>query len=120
MNTSRGVNASRRRFIKITAVSVAAVPLGQLLLHGAAHAEDLPKLDEADPQAQALGYVHDATKADVSKFPKRAGKEGASQFCKNCQLFTGSADAEWGPCSIFPGKSVNANGWCSAWIKKAG
>ena len=28
--------------------------------------------------------------------------------------------AEWRPCSLFPGKSVAADGWCSAWVKKAG
>ncbi len=80
---------------------------------GAAHAQ--AKLDEKDPQAAALGYVADATKADKKKFPKYE----AAQKCGNCQLFSGKAGAADGPCSLFPGKSVAANGWCSAWVKKA-
>lgn len=111
---------SRRRFLKISALSMAAAPLGNLLLQGSAGAEDLPKLDESDPAAQSLGYVHDATKADVKKFPKRAGPDGATEFCKNCQLYSGAAGQEWGSCGIFAGKQVNANGWCNAWVKKAG
>ena len=37
-------------------------------------------------QAQAMGYVIDATKADTVKFPKRAGEAGANQFCHNLSL----------------------------------
>jgi hypothetical protein len=110
----------RRRFIKIGTLSLAAVPLGNWLLGKQTLAANPNQLEESDPAAQALGYVHDATKADVAKFPKRAGPDGATQFCKTCQLYTGQAGSEWGPCSIFPGKVVNANGWCNAWVQKAG
>lgn len=73
------------------------------------------KLDEKDPQAVALGYVADTTKADTKKFPKHDN----AQKCSTCQLFTGKAGAADGPCSLFQGKLVSANGWCSAWVKKA-
>jgi hypothetical protein len=43
------------------------------------------KLDEKDPQAVALGYVADTTKADTKKFPKHSN----DQKCSNCQLFQG-------------------------------
>jgi len=33
---------------------------------------------------------------------------------------TGKDGNEWRPCGIFPGQVVNAKGWCSAWMKKAG
>ena len=46
------------------------------------------KLDEKDPQAVALGYVADTTKADTKKFPKHSN----DQKCSNCQLFQGKAD----------------------------
>jgi hypothetical protein len=41
------------------------------------------RLDEKDPQAVALGYVHDAGKVDTKKFPKYA----AGQVCANCGLY---------------------------------
>ncbi|MEE4379834.1 MAG: high-potential iron-sulfur protein [Candidatus Competibacteraceae bacterium] len=110
----------RRSFLKISAFSLVSVPIGGWLANQQARAADMPQLDESDPTAQALGYVHDATKANVAEFPKRSGPDGADQFCRNCQLYTGSDGSEWGPCSIFPGKVVNANGWCNAWVQKAG
>ena len=108
----------RRRFLACGVACVAAIPLGGLVANGV-QAADMPKLDEADPQAASLGYRHDASTVDVAAFPKRAGDEGAKQLCSNCQLYTGAADSEWGPCSIFPGKLVAANGWCNAWVPKA-
>ncbi len=72
-------------------------------------------VDEKSPQAVALGYVADATKADAKKYPKYA----AGQHCANCALYQGkSADAAGG-CPLFAGKNVAAMGWCSAWAKKA-
>jgi hypothetical protein len=73
------------------------------------------KLDEKDPQAVGLGYMADASKVDAKKYPQ-AGKD---KKCSGCALFQGKAGEAWGPCGIFPGKQVNANGWCSAWQKKA-
>jgi hypothetical protein len=74
----------------------------------------LQPLDESDPQAQALAYVNDATTVDTSAQPRYE----AGQACRNCALFMGGED-EWGPCSIFPGRLVNANGWCSVYSPKA-
>ncbi|MDH5620575.1 MAG: high-potential iron-sulfur protein [Gammaproteobacteria bacterium] len=31
----------------------------------------------------------------------------------------GNDGDEWRPCQIFPGKVVNAAGWCSVWAAKA-
>jgi hypothetical protein len=67
-----------------------------------------------DPQAAALGYVADATKADTKKFPKYA----AGQNCGNCALYQGKAGDAAGNCPLFAGKQVAAKGWCSAWAKK--
>jgi hypothetical protein len=78
-------------------------------------AAGMPHVDEADPQAQALGYKNDASKVDKKKFANF--KDG--ETCANCQHFSGKAGEQWGPCAIFPGKQVNAKGWCSAWQKKA-
>jgi hypothetical protein len=72
------------------------------------------KVDEKDPQAVALGYVHDATKADKKKYAKYA----AGQACGNCALYQGKAGDAAGPCPLFAGKQVDAKGWCSAYAKK--
>lgn len=101
--------SSRRRFIKISTAALAAAPLANALLSGAAQAAET--LSESDPTAAALGYKMDATKA-----PKRTDK---TAMCGNCNLYSGKPGAADGPCSIFGGKLVNAKGWCSAWVKKA-
>ena len=77
------------------------------------------KVTEDDPTAVALGYAHDASTVDTGKWPKRAGEEGAKQFCNNCALYqAGGGEEGWGACSIFQGRLVNGNGWCNAWIAK--
>ena len=98
---------TRRNFIRIVPISAAA-----LLADRAAFAQ--ATVDEKDPQASALGYVADTTKADKAKFPKHTNE----QMCSNCQLYSGKADGV-GPCTLFGGKNVAAKGWCSAWVKKA-
>ena len=75
----------------------------------------LPHLDEKDPQAVPLGYVKDTTKADAKKFPKHT----KDQKCVNCQLYQGKPKDASGLCPLFAGKQVEANAWCSAWVKKA-
>ena len=93
-------------------VFLMAVAAGGAALSSMARAQ--AKLDEKDPQATALGYVADATKADVKKFPKYA----AGQNCANCALYQGKAGDATGGCPLFAGKVVAAKGWCSAWAKK--
>ena len=96
---------TRRIFLMTLAASGAA-------LASAAHAQ--AKLDEKDPQAVALGYVADASKADTKKFPKYA----TGQNCANCALYQGKATDAFGGCPLFAGKQVAGKGWCSAWAKK--
>lgn len=106
----------RRGFLKIGMqagggmLALSAIPV-QLL------ADDQVTEDEA--LAQAMGYKLDASTVDTAKFPKRAGDAGATQFCNNCALFAGEADAEFAPCSIFQNRLVAGKGWCNAWVAKA-
>jgi len=106
----------RRGFLKMGMkagggmLALSAIPL-QLL------AGDNVTEDEA--LAQAMGYKLDASTVDTAKFPKRAGDAGATQFCYNCALFAGEADAEYAPCSIFQNRPVAGKGWCNAWVAKA-
>jgi hypothetical protein len=107
-------NVSRRKFIQTLAV---ALPAGAALLNQEVQAKDLPKLEESDPVAKALVYVHDA--ADVDTSNPLAARFEAGQDCSNCAQIQGDEGAEWRPCGIFPGKLVNNKGWCSVWVAKA-
>jgi len=97
---------SRRVFLMTLVASGAAL---------ATRAQAQALVDEKDVQAVPLGYVADAKRVDVKKFPKFA----ASQNCTNCALFQGKAADKAGGCPLFPGKRVAGAGWCSAWAKKA-
>lgn len=61
-----------------------------------------------------VGYHHDATQVDKSKFATYE----PGHTCSGCRFFKGAAGQAWGPCDIFAGKQVNAGGWCSAWVEK--
>jgi hypothetical protein len=71
-------------------------------------------VDEKGPQASALGYVADATKADKAKYKQYA----AGQACANCALYQGKPADAAATCPLFAGKQVAAKGWCSAYAKK--
>jgi hypothetical protein len=101
-------NTNRRRFIKLTVGGVAAAPFAKALLSETSAAVEA--VTEANPQAQALGYKMDATKAANRKDPKA--------FCDTCNFYSGKPGAASGPCALFTGNLVNAKGWCTAWIKK--
>ena len=101
-------NTNRRVFL------MQAAACGSVLVAARAEAQ-AAKLDEKDPQAVALGYVADTTKADTKKFPKHTN----DQKCNNCALFQGKAADAWGGCPLFGVKQVAGGGWCSAWAKKA-
>ena len=98
---------SRRTFM------IQAAACGSALAAGNAMAQPA-RIDEKDPQAVALSYVHDSAKADVKKFPKHT----RDQKCSNCALYQGKATDAWGGCPLFGAKQVAGPGWCSAWAKK--
>ena len=103
-------DSNRRRMIKLTALGLVGPSLGIALTSGVARAADA-EVSETDPQAAALKYKKDASKATERK--------DANATCSNCALFSGKAGAATGPCTLFSGKQVAAKGWCSAWAKKA-
>lgn len=102
------MSSSNRRVFMMQLAAGSAV-----LAAGAAQAQ--AKVDEADPQAAAVGYKQDTTKVDAKKYPKH----DKAQKCANCQLFQGKAADAWGGCPLFGAKQVSGNGWCSAYAKKA-
>lgn len=101
---------SRRQFVLKT------IPASVLLIASTRlGAAELVRLDEADPVAVALGYKHAAAQVDAKKFPAYV----AGRNCTGCQLFQAPAGEQWGTCSIVPGKLVNGDGWCAAWVKRS-
>jgi hypothetical protein len=105
----------RRKLLKSALAGLVALPAAGLAQRAAAQAT-APRLDEKDPLAVAMGYVHDAKKVDANKVPQY--KKGA--LCSNCMQIQGKDGEEWRGCNIFPGKLVNANGWCKVWVVKPG
>jgi len=99
---------SRRHFIQIVPVAGAALLAGR-----AAFAQSM--VSEKDPQAAALGYVVDASKADKAKYKTYA----PGQMCSTCALYQGKPTDATAPCPLFAGKHVANKAWCSAWAKRA-
>lgn len=108
---------SRRNLFRLAGAGSLALLLPAMtrMSAGTAWAED-ERLDPESAQAKALGYVHHYSDVDQSSFPRY--EEG--QICANCQLAQGDLSAEWFGCSIFPGKQVANEGWCSAWVQRQG
>lgn len=78
---------------------IAAVPLVAFGIPSLATAGE--RLDPASPSAQALQYTEES--------------ETQGQTCANCLLFNQDSEA----CAVFPGVTVEPNGWCSAWVASA-
>lgn len=103
---------ARRHFIQLSAVAAA----GCFVRPGAdAQAQDMPQLSEDDAMAQSMKYTHDAASVD----PATRANPAEEQTCANCALVQGADGDTWRPCQIFPGKVVNADGWCAVWAPKA-
>ncbi|MEP6938425.1 MAG: high-potential iron-sulfur protein [Rudaea sp.] len=110
---SNSIDDGRRRFFVGAGGALGAAVLASTLPRTAL-ADDLPHLALSDPTAIALNYTEDASKVDKAKAPTFV----AGSVCANCNFFQGAA-AAFGPCALFPGKAVNAKGWCAGYAKKA-
>ncbi len=92
---------NRRRFLKFALYGLIA---GGAVRHlPVAQAEEAAQLDPEDPQAKALGYVHESPDAEKN--------------CANC-MHIQAEEGEWRPCALFPGKTVNEAGYCNVWVAK--
>jgi hypothetical protein len=109
------INQSRRDAVRLLLGGIAASPLLNLVNATLARAEDLPHLSESDPTAKALQYVNDAAKGNRTD---KGGTPAGEQYCHNCRFVQADA-GDWRPCQLFPGKAVNANGWCMSWTAKS-
>ena len=111
---------SRRQALKGLALGA-----GTLLVAGAAAADAakpagaaapaaMPHVAANDPMAMALSYVESAKTVDPKKFPNYKPE----QKCANCLQSKGKDGDAWVGCNLFPGKMVNAQGWCKAYVPK--
>lgn len=106
---ARRQRLTRRGFFKASGAAATVVTTG--FGTTAFGATDIPRVSEDGPIATALNYVHDARTVD-------AAKRLSDRFCHNCALYAGTRDDEWAKCSVFPGKLVAGEGWCSVWAPK--
>ena len=123
MKNQEETKSTRREFLTQAGLGLAlAVPLTamtQVLLRKKAFAAD-EMADENDPVAKAIGYTCPANKVDTKKWPKRAGAEGAKQYCWNCALYQAKdpknpkADTK-APCPLLAMKNVKSDCWCNSW-----
>jgi High potential iron-sulfur protein len=103
-------NASRRRFVAVVSALIGGVSVCSLLPRKA-EADELPHLSPNDPLAKALTYTEDASTTTVAT-------HAPGSACANCNFFQGGSGA-FGACQLFPGKTVNAKGWCAGYVKKS-
>jgi hypothetical protein len=109
---------SRREALKHLALGA-----GTLLVAGGGAAEGakaassyagLPHVAPTDQVAVALSYHENAKTVEAAKFPNYK----PDQHCGSCLQLTGNDGDPWRPCNLFPGKLVNAGGWCKVYVKK--
>jgi len=79
----------------------------------------MPPVDPKSAEAKALAYHENAAEVKDAKLKiERSGTPWGQQHCKNCVLFLGKAGDKRAGCGVFPGKSVNAEGFCTSWVLK--
>jgi hypothetical protein len=105
---------TRRDALKRLTVAAGALLAANRAQRAAADAGSPPHLSATDPTAVALAYHEDSGTVDAKAFPNFKPE----QKCSTCLQLQGKAGDPWRPCNIFPGKLVNANGWCRVYVKK--
>lgn len=106
-------DSSRRAFLASAAVVASAALVGGLRSRTArAAGGKLPHLTDADPLAKSLGYTQNHNDVAKAKFPTYK----AGDHCSVCRFFQGTPGQKSGyaGCQIYPGYSVNAQGWCAS------
>ena len=106
---------SRRAIVKVGLIASVAVPVFGLTARDA-RAAALTPLDPSDPLAKSLNFASDSSKVDPSANPTYK----PTQKCANCAQFQGKPSDASAACTIFPGHTVPAGGWCKVWAQKPG
>jgi len=106
---------TRRDALKGLTLAAGALLTANAAQRATADAATLPHVATTDAMAVALAYQEDSSKVDVKAFPSFKPE----QKCSTCAQLQGKAGDPWRPCNLFPGKLVNANGWCKVYVKKS-
>ncbi len=101
---SNPIDGGRRKFLKASAMGVAALPLATLV-----HQRTVKAMPQAEDD-HAHDYVNDAADADHPRY-----EEG--QYCDNCTFWEGEVENGWGECSHpdFTDVLVKDKGWCGVY-----
>ncbi len=108
-------NVSRRGALKAFALWAGALFLGGTR---ALAAKPTTPISETNVSAKALGYAHDAAKADPKKVLKLKEYLAAGNNCSNCLFYTATKDG-WGECKLLTQGLVNGKGLCMSYSKKS-
>ena len=100
-------SSSRRNFMKLFSVAIAAVVIAPALKIQSAFSE-MVKTD--DPLVKALGYVANAKDAKDRKDKKA--------LCGTCQFYQGDAKSKSAKCQLIPNGEVVTGGWCKSYSPK--
>jgi hypothetical protein len=104
---------SRRHLMQKVLAAGALIPALNCLAIGS-QAANLAPLDTKDSAASALGFVTDSASAGSNPQYKKG------QHCGSCAHYLGQVSDAMAGCSIYPGRSVPANGWCAGWSQRPG
>jgi High potential iron-sulfur protein len=107
----RGISR-RQLMMKVLAAGTLLPALN--LLPQTSQGADLKPLDSKDSAASALGFVAQSATASANPLYKKG------QHCASCLHFLGKQADATGGCDIYAGRSVPADGWCSAWSQRPG
>ena len=105
---------SRRKFVKLSAISASIPLLSQI--SGVTASSSMGKVPLDDPTALALKYVEDANTATRTD---KMGVPGSEQNCGNCRFYKDSETPLWGGCALFQNRLVAKEGWCVGWVPDA-
>ena len=113
MQATINYRTPRRTTLKASAAAIVGRGTSRLQT---AEANPLPHLTDANPAAASLEYTEDASTVDARKYPQHK----SDQRCANCRYFEISAIAggPYAPCKLYPGNTVNANGWCAGYVAR--
>jgi hypothetical protein len=105
---------SRRQLIQRAVAVSALLPALNGVAKAASQVEGLTPLDVKDSVASALGFVTEVSNASANPTYKKG------QHCGSCVHYLGSPSDAVAGCNIYIGRSVPANGWCTAWSVRPG
>ncbi|MDA8052303.1 MAG: high-potential iron-sulfur protein [Rhodospirillales bacterium] len=111
-------DSSRRAFLAGAAVAASAALVGGLRpMTARAAGSKLPHLTDANAMAKSLDYTPNHNTVKTAQSPTYK----AGEHCSLCRFFQGTPGQKSGyaGCQIYPGYSVNAQGWCASFSARS-